>query len=187
MNNYTFSNKFILENKSYKHRTRTIVLIVLLVLFTFLAIKLTGFSLTKMYPSLIIIGLLLTKLKPEIIVEAATRVEYDNEKLLIYYMNLNRQDKLGVRNESYIIFPNMIKDIFYDEMRFELHILSKPLVNITTKKKNVIEKDYRESNEWFDNTLYLTDEVREPMLQMLNNICKVKSTPTEYGFNINNE
>jgi len=187
MNNYTFSNKFILENKAYKHKTRTIVLIVLLVLFMILTIPLLGFSPARIYAPFIIIGLLLSKLRPEIIVEAATRVEFDNEKLLIYYMNLNRQDKLGIRNESYIIFPNMIKDIFYDDMRFELHILSKPLVNITTKKKKVIEKDYRESNEWFDNTLYLTDDVRESILQMLNNICKVKPMPTEYGFNINNE
>ena len=184
MNNYTFSNKFIIENKSYKHKTRTIVLIVLLVLFMIITIPLIGFSPTRIYPSLLLIGLLLTKLKPEFIVEAATRVEFDNEKLTIYYMNLNRQDKLGVRNESYIIFPNMIKDIFYDDVRFELHILSKPLVKVTPKKKNVIEKDYRESNEWFENTLYLTDEVRESILQMLNSICKIKPMPAEFGFNI---
>ena len=184
MNNYTFSNKFILENKAYKHRTRTIVLIVLLVLFMIVTIPLVGFSPTKIYPSLIIIGLLLTKLKPEIIVEAATRVEFDNEKLSVYYMNLNRQDKLGVRNESYIIYPNMIKDIFYDDMNFQLHIISKPLVKVTPKKKNVIEKDYRESNEWFENTLFLTDDVRESILQMLNSICKVKPMPL--GMNINN-
>lgn len=171
MNKFTFTNKFVFTNKRMLKGAIVKLLLALILLITILKIGLDGFSVYVLYVAVVCIGLIKLNGSPTFEENVATRLEYENGTITICYMNLDRHDKLGRRNENYIIDTKDIKSIDYNDELFKLSIVSKADVKITSKDGEVIEKDYRNTNDYCENVLYLPDDVREPILAMVKNIC----------------
>ena len=171
MNSYTFGNKFVFDNKKVMAGILFKLIMSIIGILLIVQLIMNGFSVMTVFIPIFIISLFIPKGAPTFESNILTKVSIENGALTISYMNLDRHDKLGIRNEYHTILPNQIKKIRYNDKYSKLQIVSKGLVKITNSSNEVIEKDYQDSDEICQNILYLTDEVREPLLQMIKSIC----------------
>jgi len=171
MNSYTFNNRFVFDNKKVMAGILFKLIMSIIGILLIAQLIMNGFSVMTVFIPIFVISLFIPKGPPTFEADILTRVSIENGVLTISYMNLDRHDKLGIRNEYHTILPTQIKKIRYNDKYFKLQIVSKGLVKITNSSNEVIEKDYQDSDESCQNILYLTDEVREPLLQMIKSIC----------------
>jgi hypothetical protein len=171
-NNFVFMNKFKIDNKKVMNSIVIKLLMVLILIVLVLKNLLDGISFTSVFIPVFLLTLFLPKGAPTFEIYASTRVSFEEKRMRITYMNLDRKDKLGSRTEDYLIYYDTLKKVRYNEKYYKLEIISKADVTITSSKNETMKKDYRTTDEWSQNMLYLPDEIREQFLASVQEVCK---------------
>lgn len=172
-NNFVFMNKFVIDNKKVQSSILIKLLTVIVMIILLIKSIMEGFSFETIFIPVFLLIVLLPRGAPTFEKYISTRVSFEEKRMRITYMNLDRKDKLGYRTEDYLIYYDTLKKVRYNEKYFKLEIISKADVTITSTKNETIKKDYRTTNEWCQNTLYLPDEIREQFLASVKDVCKV--------------
>ena len=172
MDNFQFNNKIMIDNSKVIIGTIVRVLCLIIAIVLLLTLGLRGTSMLIILIPLLLLNLVIPR-GPAVYNESVvTTISLENGLLKIVYKDLDRHDNLGVRTEEYIIAPMDIRQISYNEQYNKLSIVSKAQVRIISDQQEIIEKDYRNSNDYAENVIYPTEEIRDSMLEFVKKICQ---------------
>ena len=172
METYVFRNKFVIPNQSARRRLGARLLILLVLLVVIAKLALDGFALTTVCIPLILAGVLIRPGAPVLEEYALTEVSFPEGGMRILVRDLDRHDRLGRRSETYAIRKGDLQGVRYQADARKLDIVSCGRVTVEGENGGGAEKDYRKEGEACSLSLYLTEEVREPVLQRVQELCR---------------
>ncbi len=87
------------------------------------------------------------------------KIKVYEDKLIILYESIDREDEKGGREEKYIIPYSDIQLIEIDRNKECLSIISHPFVEITYSDNKKEEYNFKELNKQYTNDIYMTEVV----------------------------
>lgn len=172
MQSYTFINKFVITNRKVAAAIIIKLILGIAALVAIIQFAISGLSVLSIAFPVFIVSLMLPRGAPTFEEHASAVVSFDSEGIKIRYTGLDRHDKLGKRNEEYIINPSYVRQIRYSQKNHRLSIVSKALIKLSTVNGGRKERDFRQRVGSSRNILYLTDDIREPLLNAVKSVCE---------------